>query len=149
MHILIRLFFPYSGMEDDELEQLRKKRFEQMAAKIPPPEGWPVIELTEYNFNEVTLGRPKVVIDFWAEWCGPCRYFSPIFEEMSVEYPEVQFCKCDTDRNHGIAKQLGITSIPRVLYVINGTAVRLHVGAMSAEKFREELNAVFRSNDTV
>ena len=46
-------------MEDEELEQLRKKRFEQLAAKIPPPEGWPVIELTEYNFNEVTLGRAK------------------------------------------------------------------------------------------
>ena len=136
-------------MEENRLEMRRKQRFEQLPAMIPPLEGWPVIELTEYNFNEVTLGRPKVVIDFWAEWCGPCRYFSPIFEEMSVEYPEVQFCKCDTDRNHGIAKQLGITSIPRVLYIINGTAVRLHVGAMSAEKFREELNAVFRSNDTV
>ena len=107
------------------------------------------LTITSENYESTIASGKPVVIDFWAEWCGPCRYFSPIFEEMSVEYPEVQFCKCDTDRNHGIAKQLGITSIPRVLYVINGTAVRLHVGAMSAEKVREELNAVFRSNDTV
>lgn len=136
-------------MEDDELEQLRSRRFEQLAATIPPPEGWQVAHLTEYNFNQVTLGRAKVVIDFWAEWCGPCQYFGPIFEEMSVECPEVQFCKCDTDRNQGIASQLHITSIPRVLYIINGTVVRTHAGAMSAEKFRAELNQVFRSDDAV
>jgi thioredoxin len=136
-------------MEDDELERLRQKRFEQMTTKISSPEGWPVVHLTECNFNEVTLGRSKVVIDFWAEWCGPCRYFSPIFEEMSIEFPEIQFCKCDVDHNHGIATQLSITNIPRVMYVSNGTAVRVHVGAMSAEKFREELNVVFRINDAI
>ncbi len=136
-------------MEDPELEQLRRKRLEELAAVVPPPEGWPVVHLTEYNFNQVTLGRPKVVIDFWAEWCGPCRYFGPIFEEMSTEFPEVQFCKCDTDRNHGIATQLRITSIPLVMYIRDGTAVRMRAGAMSAEKFREELIQVFRADDAV
>jgi thioredoxin len=136
-------------MEDDELEQLRQKRFEQMTTEIPPPEGRTVVHLTERNFDEVTLGRSKVVIDFWAEWCRPCRYFGPIFEEMSIEFPEIQFCKCDVDRNHGIATQLSITNIPRVMYVSNGTAVRVHVGAMSAERFREELNVVFRINDAI
>jgi thioredoxin len=136
-------------MEDDELERLRQKRFEQMATRMPPPEGGEVVHLTEYNFNEMTIGRAKVVIDFWAEWCGPCRYFSPIFEEMSIEFPEIQFCKCDVDRNHRVATQLGVTNIPRVMYVSNGTAVRVHVGAMSAEKFRKELNVVFRINDAI
>lgn len=136
-------------MDDDELDRLRKKRFAEMAEKIPPPQGMPIVHLTEYNFNAVTLNSEKVVIDFWAEWCGPCRYFGPVFEEVALEYPEVQFCKCDTDRNHGVATQLRITNIPLVMYIINGTAVRMRAGAMSAEKFREELNLVFRTHDAV
>ena len=132
--------------DDDELQHLRQKRLEQLAASIPPPEGYPLIHLTEYNFNVVTLNAPKVVIDFWAEWCGPCRYFGPVFEDMSLEFPEIQFCKCDTDRNCGIASQLKITSIPLTMYIVNGTVVRMRAGAMSAEKFREELNLVFRSS---
>ena len=131
--------------DDDELQRLRQKRLEELTAQTPPPQGYPLIHLTEYNFNPVTLNAPKVVIDFWAEWCGPCRYFGPVFEEMSCEFPEVQFCKCDTDRNQGIAAQLKITSIPLTMYIVNGTVVRMRAGAMSAERFREELNLVFRS----
>lgn len=103
-------------MEDVELDQLRKKRFAEMAEKIPPPEGRPIVHMTEYNFNAVMLKSENVVIDFWAEWCGPCRYFGPIFEEVALEYPEVQFCKCDTNWNHGIVTQLKITNIPLVMY---------------------------------
>lgn len=132
--------------DDNELQRLRQKRREELNARVPPPEGYPLIHLTEYNFNPVTLNAPKVVIDFWAEWCGPCRYFGPVFEEMSREFPEVQFCKCDTDRNQRIASQLKITSIPLTMYIINGTVVRMRAGAMTAEKFREELNLVFRSS---
>ena len=111
----------------------------------PPVEAQPVVHLDETNFNTFTLKIPNVVVDFWAEWCGPCRYFAPIFEETSKEYPEVQFCKCNTDENRWIAQELQINSIPTIMYIQNGTVQKIRLGAISQEKFREELNSVFRS----
>lgn len=134
-------------MEDDELTKLREKRMEEMMEKANPIHR-DVIHLTEYNFNKVLTEHPKIVIDFWAEWCGPCRNFGPIFEEVSLEYPEVQFCKCDTDRNQGIASQLKIASIPFVMFIIDSTVVRMRAGSVPAEKFRQEMDLVFREPKT-
>jgi thioredoxin len=83
----------------------------------PPVEAQPVVHLDETNFNTFTLKIPNVVVDLWAEWCGPCRYFAPIFEETAKEYPEVQFCKCNTDENKWIAQELQINSIPTIMYI--------------------------------
>ncbi len=113
--------------------------------KTPPVEAQPVIHLDETNFNMFTLQIPNVVVDFWAEWCAPCRYFAPIFEETAKEYPEIQFCKCNTDENRRISQDLCITSIPTIMYIQNGTVVKLRSGAISQEKFREELNTVYRT----
>lgn len=111
----------------------------------PPVEAQPVVHLDETNFNTFTLKIPNVVVDLWAEWCGPCRYFAPIFEETAKEYPEVQFCKYNTDENKWIAQELQINSIPTIMYIQNGTVQKIRLGAISQEKFREELNSVFRS----
>ncbi len=113
--------------------------------KSPPTEAQPIIHLTEDNFNTFTLQIPYLVIDFWAEWCGPCRFFAPIFEEISLEYPEIQFCKCNTEENRHIAAELHINVIPTLMFIKSGNVVHISCGALSREKFREELNSVFRA----
>lgn len=102
--------------------------------------------LTEASFNKVILSAEKAVVDFWEEWCGPCRRFAPVFEQVSVEFPDVQFCKCNTDENQSIAQDFFIFSIPTTLFVRNGRVVHQISGAMTEEQFREVMNAVFRES---
>jgi thioredoxin len=127
-------------MDDEELARLREKRKNELMSHRRG-----IIHLTEYNFSQVMAEHQDIVIDFWAEWCGPCRNFGPVFEEVALEYPEVQFCKCDTDRNRSIASQLKITSIPFVMFIRDAAAVRMRAGSVSAESFRQELDLVFRN----
>lgn len=110
----------------------------------------PILHLTSSSFNQTILSCKKAVIDFWAEWCGPCRRFAPVFEELSKEFPEVQFCKCNTDENPDIAQEFFIFSIPTTLYIIDGKAVHFQSGALTEDQFRSVLTAVFRdeTNDS-
>jgi thioredoxin len=110
----------------------------------PPVEAMPVIHLNEENFNSFASQIPNIVIDFWAEWCGPCKMFAPVFEKVHVEYPEVQFCKCNTDECPNIARQHNISAIPTIFFVKSGTVQRIVSGALPEERLREELNRVFR-----
>ncbi|MDO5846344.1 MAG: thioredoxin [Methanocorpusculum sp.] len=111
----------------------------------PPMEAQPVIHLNGENFNTFTMQIPNVVVDFWAEWCVPCQFFAPVFEETAKEYPEIQFCKCNTDENEWIAQELRISAIPTLMFIKNGTVVRMRAGSLTQEKLREELNLVYRS----
>ncbi|HJJ43818.1 MAG TPA: thioredoxin domain-containing protein [Methanocorpusculum sp.] len=111
----------------------------------PPTETLPILTLTEENFNTFTLQIPTLVIDFWTEWCGSCRFFSQIFAEISLEYPKIQFCTCNTEENSSIASELRIRAVPTLMFIKNGTVLKIHCGALSKEEFREELNAVFRA----
>lgn len=131
-------------MTDPELDAIRKKRLEEIKNKTMT-QSQPVVHLNSENFNAFVTQIPNVVIDFWAEWCGPCRMFAPVFEEVSLEYPEVQFCKCNTDENRQIASHLRISAIPTIIYAKNGTAVKLRAGALNKEEFRKELDSVYRS----
>ena len=108
-----------------------------------PISSSPILHLTSDSFNSVILSAEKAVVDFWAEWCGPCQSFAPVFETLSVEYPDVQFCKCSTDENPGIAQEFCIYSIPTVLFIKNGKVIHIESGAMSAEEFRTVLAEVF------
>ncbi|MDR1681161.1 MAG: thioredoxin [Prevotellaceae bacterium] len=100
-------------------------------------------QVTESNFDElVTSGKP-VLIDFWAEWCGPCRSIGPIIEELATDYNgRAIVAKCDVDTNNDIAVRFGIRSIPSLLFFKDGKLVDKIVGLVSKAQLVEKLNAL-------
>ena len=90
------------------------------------------IEITDANFEEVVMKADKpVVIDFWAEWCGPCRLIAPIIAQLHEEYEGRAIVgKVDVDNNPMTARKFGIRNIPTVLFVKNGEVVDKQVGAV-------------------
>jgi len=102
------------------------------------------IELTESNFEEkVIKSDVPVVVDLWAEWCGPCKMLTPIMEEMSTEYEgKALITKVDVDNNPGIAAKYGVRNIPTVLFFKGGEIVDKQVGAVPKEKLTEKLDSL-------
>jgi thioredoxin 1 len=99
------------------------------------------IELTETNFHdEVLKSQSPVLVDFWAEWCGPCKMIAPIVEEIAKEYNgSVKVGKLDVDANQEISTQFGIRSIPTLLIFKGGRVVEQVVGAVPKRILTEKL----------
>ncbi len=100
-------------------------------------------EFTDSNFQEKVLSSDKLsMIDFWAEWCGPCRAIGPVVEELSKEYEgKVNIGKVDVDKNPELSIQYGITSIPAILFVKDGKVVDKLVGSQPKANFVKKLQA--------
>lgn len=91
--------------------------------------------LTKDNFKaEVESYSGLVAIDLWATWCGPCRMLAPIFEQISLEYPDVKFCKINVDEEPELTKMFNVQSIPTVALVKDNTFIDLLVGYVPKEK---------------
>jgi len=90
------------------------------------------IEVTDNNFEEIVLQSDKpVLVDFWAEWCGPCRMISPLVAELSEDYDgRAIITKMDVDNNPGTAAKFGIRNIPTILFFKNGEVADKQVGAV-------------------
>ncbi len=118
----------------DELEKIRKKKLEEMMRKMTSEKKSEKlskpIELNSQNFSEV-LKNENVVIDFYANWCAPCKMIAPIIEELAKEYAgKVVFAKLNTDENIEIAQRFAISAIPTIIFFKNGKAVDQIVGAL-------------------
>ncbi len=102
------------------------------------------IEVTEANFEEVVLKSDKpVLVDFWAEWCGPCRMIAPIVEELSHDYEgKAVVVKVDVDNAPEISMKYGIRNIPTLLVLKNGEVVDKHVGAAQKSVLAAKIDAV-------
>lgn len=103
------------------------------------------LELTDQNFDEVVLHSDKpVIVDFWAEWCGPCRMVGPIVEEIGNDYTEKAVVgKLDVDSNPNVTRKYGIRNIPTVLFFKNGEVADKQVGAVPKSNLVTKLEALF------
>jgi len=95
------------------------------------------IELTKHNFDDIVAKNDLVIVDFWAEWCGPCKSFAPIFAEVSEKYPDVIFGKVDTEAEPELARDFQVRSIPLILVLRQQVAVFSQPGALPASALME------------
>lgn len=122
----------------DELEEIRKRKLREMMRMAEKKENLAEpVKLDSKNFDEITKKNENVVVDFWAEWCMPCRYIAPIIDELAKEYAgKVIFGKLNVDENQNIAVRFGISAIPTLIFFKNGRVVDQIVGAMPKKEIK-------------
>ena len=100
-------------------------------------------QLTDANYKENVLDKKGVaVVDFWAEWCGPCRMVGPVIDELATEYDgKALIAKVDVDENSELSAQYGVRSIPTILILKDGEIVDKHVGVTTKAALAEKIEA--------
>jgi len=135
-------------MVDEEIEKIKEKKLAEMLKKqqeqqIQYETG--VIELNSGNFEKTISSQTPTLVDFWAEWCGPCTSMHPVFTRLSKKFKKIRFARLNIDQNQDIATKLGIQSIPIFIMFKTGTQVDKVVGAVGepginliAQKYSQE-----------
>jgi len=101
-----------------------------------------VVELTDQNLESTINDNEIVVIDFWAEWCGPCKSFAPVYEKVSDQHIDIVFGKVDIEEQQQVAQMFGIRSIPTLAIFREQTLIMLEAGAMPESTLEQALASV-------
>ena len=120
-------------MEDNEFEKIQKKQLEDLLKQQNLNnilDKTPVIELTSENFNQEMQNNDLLLVDFWAEWCGPCKSMHPIFTRMAKKYKQVRFARVNVDNAQDISMKYGVQSIPTFIMFKKGEIANTMVGAV-------------------
>jgi thioredoxin 1 len=120
-------------MSDDELDRIKKKQLDDLVKQQQEQlvvQETPVIELNSSNFDDALLKNKLVLVDFWAEWCGPCKSMHPIFSRMAKKYNHVRFARVNVDDSQNIATKFNVQSIPTFIMFSDGKVVQQMVGAV-------------------
>ena len=119
--------------EDPEITKIMQKKLDAMINQKPEPKIEPgIIDLNSSNFDQIISAETPTLVDFWAEWCGPCKSMHPIFESLEKQYPKIKFARVNVDQNQNISMKFSVQSIPTFIMFKSGQIIDKMMGAVGA-----------------
>jgi len=119
--------------EDPEIERIKQRKMEEMLRQKNQPEiPSGIIDLDGTNFDQIISADNPTLVDFWAEWCGPCKMMHPVFESLSKNYPKIRFARLNVELNNKLAMRFRVQSIPTFIMFKAGQSVDKMMGAVGA-----------------
>ena len=110
-----------------------QKKLDAMINQKPEPKTEPgIIDLNSSNFDQIISAETPTLVDFWAEWCGPCKSMHPIFESLEKQYPKIKFARVNVDQNQNISMKFSVQSIPTFIMFKSGQIIDKMMGAVGA-----------------